>query len=238
MAKSAATVSQRTVGTILAAVGMLGFFGIVAAFAMPVPTNNDTQSISIPAPVVAAKTPTVTPTTGIPSPATEHAAGQNAIQPPQSPTYAIASFIPRPAQFNHGDWIWNDEGVPTGPVLVIVDVKTQLMHVFRAGREIGTAVVLYGADDSPTPLGTFPIMDKDIDHVSSVFGAPMPYNLRLTGDGVAVHGSNVRWGWGTNGCVCIPNAFAKLLFDQVKVGDKVVIVKGKTPQPGQSIPLI
>ena len=50
--------------------------------------------------------------------------------------------------------------------------------------------------------------------------------------------SNVRWGWGTNGCVGIPNAFAKLLFDQVKVGDKVVIVKGKTPQPGQSIPLI
>jgi lipoprotein-anchoring transpeptidase ErfK/SrfK len=62
--------------------------------------------------------------------------------------------------------------------------------------------------------------------------------MNLTGDGVAIHGSNVRWGWGTNGCVGLPVEFAKMLFAQMNVGDKVVIVKGKTPAAGQSVPLV
>lgn len=132
-------------------------------------------------------------------------------------------------RLRYGDFVWNEDGVPAGPVTIRVDLRTQLMSVFRAGHEIGTAVVLYGADAKETPLGDFPILWKGKDHRSSIYDAPMPYTLRLTGDGVAIHGSNVRWGAATHGCVGVPTAFASLLFDRTKVGDVVTIVRTSPP---------
>jgi lipoprotein-anchoring transpeptidase ErfK/SrfK len=128
-------------------------------------------------------------------------------------------------RMHYGDYVWNDKDVPAGPVLIRVDLRTQLLSVFRAGHEIGTAVALYGADSKQTPLGSFPILWKGKDHRSSLYDAPMPYTLRLTGDGVAIHGSDVRWGAATHGCVGVPTEFAKYLFEQAKVGDIVTIVR-------------
>ncbi len=127
----------------------------------------------------------------------------------------------------YGDFKWDDKGVPPGPAWIRVDLKAQLMSVFRSGHEIGTAVILYGADGLPTPTGKFPILAKLKNHRSSTYDAPMPYTLRLTGDGVSIHGSNVRWGFATHGCVGVPAAFAAKLFDVVKVGDEVLIVSGQ-----------
>jgi lipoprotein-anchoring transpeptidase ErfK/SrfK len=56
----------------------------------------------------------------------------------------------------------------------------------------------------------------------------MPYTLRLTGDGVAIHGSQVRWGAATHGCVGVPSEFARHLFAVTKVGDPVLILRSKT----------
>lgn len=128
-------------------------------------------------------------------------------------------------RLQYGDFEWNDQGVPAGPVTIRVDLRTQLMSVFRGGHEIGTAVALYGADSKQTPLGSFPIMWKGRNHRSSLYDAPMPFTLRLTGDGVAIHGSNVRWGAATHGCVGVPTEFARRLFEQAKVGDVVTIVR-------------
>ena len=50
----------------------------------------------------------------------------------------------------------------------------------------------------------------------------------LTGDGVAIHGSNVREGAATHGCIGIPSAFAAKLFDVVRVGDPVMILPSKS----------
>nr|WP_245198001.1 L,D-transpeptidase family protein [Sphingomonas kaistensis] len=133
-------------------------------------------------------------------------------------------------RMHYGDFEWNDEGVPAGPITIRVDLRTQLLSVFRGGHEIGTAVALYGADSKETPLGSFPVLWKGKDHRSSLYDAPMPFTLRLTGDGVAIHGSNVRWGAATHGCVGVPTEFARHLFAQAKVGDVVTIVR--TPSPG------
>src|SRR3546814_12936008 len=70
-------------------------------------------------------------------------------------------------------------------------------------------------------------MEKDEDHVSNLYDAPMPYMLRLTNDGVAIHGSEVEWGLATHGCIGIPTKFAALLFSQAGLGDHVIIKKGK-----------
>jgi len=129
-------------------------------------------------------------------------------------------------QLLHGDYVWDEEGVPPGRVRILVDLSAQTLSVFRSGHEIGRAVILYGTDENPTPTGAFPIIEKDADHVSNRYEAIMPYMLRLTNDGIAIHGSNVRYGWASRGCVGVPDEFAALLFAQARLGDVVTIVAG------------
>jgi len=130
--------------------------------------------------------------------------------------------ITRPMHF--GDFVWNQDRIPPGPLLVRIDLTRQLLSVFRGGHEIGSAVILFGTDGKATPAGSFTILEKDADHYSRSYDAPMPYMLRLTSDGVAIHGSNVREGWATHGCVGVPLDFARLLFGAAKKGDPVFIV--------------
>lgn len=130
--------------------------------------------------------------------------------------------------FRHGDYVWNEDGAPaTGPVIITVDLKAETLSVFRNGYEIGAAVILYGATDKPSPVGAFPITQKDADHVSNLYDAPMPYAQRLTSDGVFIHGSDVEYGKGTHGCIGVPVPFAKKLFAVTRPGDIVVITNGK-----------
>jgi lipoprotein-anchoring transpeptidase ErfK/SrfK len=53
----------------------------------------------------------------------------------------------------------------------------------------------------------------------------MPFMLRLTDDGVAIHGSNVRQGYATHGCIGIPLDFARKLFAATHKGDIVAILR-------------
>ena len=141
----------------------------------------------------------------------------------------IKSILDVRAPMQYGDFRWDDRGVPAGPTWIRVDLHSQLISVFRSGHEIGTAVILHGTDGLSTPTGKFPILAKLKDHFSVTYdNAPMPYTLRLTNDGVSIHGSNVRWGFATHGCVGVPTPFAAKLFDAVKTGDEVLIVSGKT----------
>jgi lipoprotein-anchoring transpeptidase ErfK/SrfK len=140
----------------------------------------------------------------------------------------VKSLLDVPERMTYGQFVWNDRGVAPGPAWVRVDLNAQVLSVFRSGHEIGTAVILYGTDGLPTPTGKFPILAKLKDHRSATYGdAPMPYTLRLTPDGVSIHGSNVRWGFATHGCVGVPKVFAAKLFDAVSTGDEVLIVSGK-----------
>jgi lipoprotein-anchoring transpeptidase ErfK/SrfK len=131
--------------------------------------------------------------------------------------------VTRPMRY--GEYRWDDKNVPKGPIWIRVDLKRQLISVFRGGHEIGTAVILYGADEKETPVGVFPVLAKIRDHKSITYdNAPMPYTLRLTGDGVSIHGSEVSWGRATHGCIGVPLEFAHKLFDQASKGDQVTIV--------------
>jgi lipoprotein-anchoring transpeptidase ErfK/SrfK len=136
----------------------------------------------------------------------------------------IKSLLAVKAPLHFGDFSWNDTAVPQGPTWIRVDLQTQLISVFRSGHEIGSAVIVYGGDNKETPVGTQHILAKARDHRSSLYDAEMPYTLRLTDDGVSIHGSNVRWGAATHGCVGVPLEFARRLFDTSRVGDEVVII--------------
>jgi lipoprotein-anchoring transpeptidase ErfK/SrfK len=137
------------------------------------------------------------------------------------------------APLRFGDYTWNERGVPDGPTWLRVDLGSQLISIFRAGHEIGTAVIVYGGDNKRTPAGMLHILGKARDHRSSLYDAEMPYTLRLTEDGVSIHASSVRWGAATHGCIGVPPAFAERLFKATRLGDEVVVVGEPRRRPGE-----
>ena len=162
--------------------------------------------------------------------------------PMLSTTYPDSYRIERTMKFKgpipFGDWAWNETNAPLkGPVLVTVDINTESLSVFRGGHQIGMTRIIYGDDDKPTPLGVFPITQKSEKHRSNIFvNAPMPYMLRMTNDGISVHGADkVKPIYATNGCIGIPNTFARKLFSVVELGDRIVVTKARDLKAGDVI---
>jgi lipoprotein-anchoring transpeptidase ErfK/SrfK len=131
--------------------------------------------------------------------------------------------------FRYGDWYWDESNAPAkGKLVVTVDLEARVISAFRDGHEIGTAVALLGTRKHPTPVGSFPILTKEKDNISEKYNnAPMPWTLRLTWDGIAIHGSPVINGYASHGCIGVPDEFAEKLFAIAKRGDMVVITRGK-----------
>jgi hypothetical protein len=145
----------------------------------------------------------------------------------------VKSLLAVDSPLSFGEYKWNDRGIPAGPTWVRIDLASQLISIFRAGHEIGTAVIVYGGDNKETPVGKLHILGKARKHRSSLYDAEMPYTLRLTNDGVSIHGSKVLWGAATHGCIGVPLGFAQRLFDATRVGDEVVIEPADRPMRGQ-----
>lgn len=152
------------------------------------------------------------------------------VPPPEpSPAASVATplvirrVLDTGGPIRYGTWFWDEAGVPAAPLTITVDLKASVLSVFRGGYEIGTTAVIYGADERETPLGTFPILQKDRHHVSNLYHAPMPYMLRLTGDGVSIHASEIAADYATHGCIGVPADFARKLFEAAKLGDRVIV---------------
>lgn len=156
-------------------------------------------------------------------------------KPIESP-FVVKSILPINEPIKFGKFYWDETRAPaTGPLVVTVDLTARVISVFRDGHEIGAAAILKGYGEKPTPTGVFPITEKDADHVSNIYDAPMPHMLRLTNDGVSIHGSKVEKGYATNGCVGVPDDFARNLFKVAKLGDKVIITDGRKMTVGDPI---
>ncbi len=151
--------------------------------------------------------------------------------------YTVRRVLPIDGPIKYGEWHWDDEGIPDGPLLVTVDLQARVISIFRGGYEIGAAAVMLGTDEHPTPTGVFPILWKQRHNVSEKYGnAPMPWSMFLTNDGVAIHGgSEVQNGYASHGCIGVPDDIAKRLFAIAKKGDRVVITDGKQMGLGDSI---
>jgi hypothetical protein len=205
-------------------VGLIAVVGLAAALLRAAPLACNGCKAAPPQAAPAAPIHAPAPGARIWYPASDHPR----LALPDGRQEAVLSIlnITKPMQF--GDFVWNEEHIPAGPVWVRIDLARQLLSAFRGGHEIGSAVILYGTDGKSTPTGSFTILEKDATHYSRSYDAPMPYMLRLTNDGVAIHGSNVRQGWATHGCIGVPLEFARLLFSAAKKGDAVVILPPQT----------
>ena len=159
-----------------------------------------------------------------------------AIRPAPAAQFTVKHILPIEGPLKYGEWHWDETGAPTaGTMVVTVDLTANVMSVFRDGYEIGTTAILTGFGDKPTPLGVFPITEKDRDHVSNLYDAPMPYMLRLTNDGVSIHATKVENGYVTHGCIGVPEGFAAKLFADARLGDRVIVTDGAVLKMGDPI---
>lgn len=177
-------------------------------------------------PVTAAPPAVKTAHAIVASPATKPPPETPPASAPIATTLAIHHVIDTGGAIRYGSYFWDDSATPAGPLTITVDLKASVLSVFRGGDEIGTTAVIYGADDRETPLGTFPILQKDRHHFSSRYHhAPMPYMLRLTGDGISIHASEIAADYATHGCIGVPAGFAQRLFAVARVGDRVIVTR-------------
>ncbi len=131
-----------------------------------------------------------------------------------------------------GEYWWKPELSPSGPVVVLVSVPQQMMHVYRNGILIGRSTVSTGSKGHDTPGGVFSILEKKQEHYSKKYdNAPMPNMQRLTWSGIAMHSGNLPGYAASHGCVRLPYDFSQLLFGVTKSGGTVVVGDGKTPTP-------
>ena len=145
------------------------------------------------------------------------------------------SLLKVPAVMRHGDFVWNDEGVAEGKISIWVDLRRQMISAFRDGHEIGTSVIIYGAEDRTSPEGRFPILNKQRHYHSRTYDAPMPASLFITNDGVALHGSPMSSRRASHGCIGLPVEFAEKLFDASEVGDIVEIIRSAEVENAQQL---
>ena len=151
--------------------------------------------------------------------------------------FVIRRILPIDGPIRYGEWHWDEQGAPVqGRLIITVDLEARVLSVFRDGYEIGATAVLLGTQEKPTPTGVFPITQKKERHVSNLYGAPMPYMQRLTNDGISIHASNVQNGYASHGCIGTPPEFARKLFGATRMGDIVIITRGK--RVGLGDPLI
>jgi hypothetical protein len=110
------------------------------------------------------------------------------------------------------------------PIMAIVSIKTQQVTFYDAEGWIFRAPVSTGTTGRETPAGVFAVLEKDLDHHSSLYDdASMPNMQRITWNGIALHGGPLPGHAASHGCVRMPYDFAEKLFDKTRIGMRVII---------------
>ncbi len=141
---------------------------------------------------------------------------------------------------------------PTGPAKIVIDLGEQRAWLYR-GREVAAVSrISSGREGFDTPTGRFKVIQKDIDHRSSLYGAyvlkgtrkivvpdvntqtsrpprgttyigaPMPYFLRFQG-GHGLHAGDVPNYPASHGCIRLPYSMAKKFYIATRIGTPVIV---------------
>lgn len=133
---------------------------------------------------------------------------------------------------------------------IVVSLKAQKAELYQHGKLTAVAPISSGREGKRTPVGTFRVIEKDIDHRSSLYGnyvkngkvvkenidirkggrppgskfegVPMPYFLRFNG-ACGLHAGNVPGYPASSGCVRLPKRQAKRFYDVVRLGTPVTV---------------
>jgi len=131
---------------------------------------------------------------------------------------------PETVTLKPGEYVWEPERAPEGPLLIVASTTEQVAYVYRNGIRIARSSVSTGRPGHPTPTGVFTILEKEVHHTSSIYkGAEMPYMERVTWGGIALHSGDLPGYPDSDGCIRLPLEFSKLLFGVTMKGASVII---------------
>jgi hypothetical protein len=154
-----------------------------------------------------------------------------AVEKPRAHTQGTPTGKPT-GPLKPGEYWWKPQLSPSGPLVVLVSVPEQIMHVYRNGILIGRSTVSTGSKGHATPGGVFSILEKKQEHYSKKYdNAPMPNMQRLTWTGICMHSGNLPGYPASHGCIRMPFDFSQLLFKETAKGGTVVVGDGKVPVP-------
>jgi len=148
------------------------------------------------------------------------------------------------------EWSWSGDDVSGAPSITI-DLSDQTARFYKGGVEVGTAPVSTGREGYRTPSGQFSVLEKNADHISTLYGdyvdaggnvvvsnvgvnkdrrppgtrfqgAPMPYFMRVSG-AVGMHAGYLPGYAASHGCIRLPRGAAEKFFENAPYGTPVRI---------------
>jgi len=107
-----------------------------------------------------------------------------------------------------------------------IDIDLAHQRLYAKGHILFSSRISSGKSGHRTPTGTFRVLEKDRFHISNIYpephgGAKMPYMLRLTNGGIAVHQGYVPNHPASHGCIRVPKSTAIKLWRWANVGTRV-----------------
>jgi hypothetical protein len=147
---------------------------------------------------------------------------------------------------------WDGDHIGGKPS-VKISLGEQRAYFYKSGMLVGISQLSTGREGLNTPIGQFSIVQKDINHVSSLYGdyvdaagqvvkanvdvnkdpkppgthfkgAPMPYFMRIHG-GIGMHAGYLPGYPASHGCIRMPEFMAEAFFKSVSTGTPVAITK-------------
>ena len=146
--------------------------------------------------------------------------------PAQAASAAAITAMPieqAATELSPNQFVWKDNG-SSEPVSIVVSLLEQRAFVYRGSVMIAATTISSGKDGKDTPLGTYPILQKNAVHKSSLYDdASMPFMQRLTWDGIAIHAGRNPGFPASHGCIRVPLGFARQLFGVTTLGTTVTV---------------
>jgi hypothetical protein len=110
--------------------------------------------------------------------------------------------------------------------MAIVSLENQRVTVYDNDGWIMRAPVSSGRKGYETPTGIYALIQKEVEHYSNLYeDGYMPFMQRITWSGIALHGGPLPGYPASHGCVRMPLEFAERLFDQTRIGMRVIVAR-------------
>ena len=145
---------------------------------------------------------------------------------------------------------WDGDSV-SGKPSIKISLGEQKAYFYKSGQLVGISQLSTGREGMGTTTGSFKIIQKDQNHVSSQYGdyvdsadnvvvanvdvgkdpkppgthfkgAPMPYFMRIVG-GTGMHAGYLPGYPASHGCIRMPEFMAENFFRSVSVGTPVTV---------------
>jgi len=109
---------------------------------------------------------------------------------------------------------------------IVVDLHKQVAYALEDGNIKFQGKISSGKRGRATPEGDYRILQKKRHHRSNLWpkpngGAKMPYLLRLTNTGIAMHMGNVSRRAASHGCIRMSPSLARKMYKWARVGTVV-----------------